>query len=213
MLDILILAIIAGFIFTKLFKTLGKVEDGDEVRANDILKNIKLATSKEETAEADINIATAFEASLPQKVRDVFDQARNIKSDFNAEKFLKGAKRAFEIIVKSYMEGDKSGLQKLLSREVYNSFAKEIDRRNDANEVHESTLVRFKECNIIDTELNNNILTITVKFISEQINLVKDQLGNIISGDASKIQVVQDTWVFAKHLKANTSIWELVETK
>ncbi|MBA8667376.1 Tim44 domain-containing protein [Holosporaceae bacterium 'Namur'] len=213
MLDVLILAVIAGFIFTKLFKTLGKVEDGDETRTNEIIKNFKKRQSGEDNAEAEINIASAFEASMSQKVRDTFDKARKIDPKFNAEKFLNGAKQAFEVIVKAYVGGDKPTLQQLLSRDVFSSFAREIERRNEAKEVHENTLIRFKECEITDAELNGNILTISVKFISEQINLIKDHLGNIITGDPSKIQTIQDAWIFAKHLKGNTSIWELVETK
>ncbi len=213
MLDILILAIITGFIFSKLFKTLGKVEENDEMKTQEIIKNFKMRQNKNNTDEVDINIASAFEASLPQKVRDTFDQARRINQIFNAEKFIIGAKRAFETIVKAFGEGDKATLKLLVNRDVFNSFVKEIDRRHEAKEVHENILVRIKECEIIDAELNNNILSISVKFVTEQINLIKDSLGNIISGDPSKIITVQDSWVFVKHLKTNDSIWELVETK
>jgi predicted lipid-binding transport protein (Tim44 family) len=211
MLDIIIFAIIAGFILTKLFKSLGKVEEDDDAPTQAIIHRMR--QRQRDNDSADINIASAFEASLPQKVRDVFDQARKINHDFNPETFLKGSKSAFEMIVKAFSKGDKATLKSLLNKEVFSSFANEIDRRNEMKEMHETTIVGIKSCEIIDAELNNNILTISVKFASEQINLIKDHLGNVIIGNASKIDSLHDIWTFAKHLKTSNTIWELIETK
>jgi predicted lipid-binding transport protein (Tim44 family) len=214
MLDIFIFAIIAGFILTRLFKTLGRVEEGEDNSTQAMIHRFKKRERETETSEyPDIEIASAFEASLPPTVRSIFDEARSINNAFNAEQFVMGAKRAFEIIVKAFTTNDKKTLKSLLSSSVFERFSKVIDQRIDSKELHENTIVRIKDAEILDANLNNNILSITVKFTSEQINVVKDHLGNVLRGDGAKMGVVEDIWVFAKHLKTNSKVWELVETK
>lgn len=215
MIDIIIFAIISGLILKKLFDNLGKIEEDRERfnKSDSSDDSFPDLFGISEGKKADINIVSAYEAGLPPAVREVFDQARAIASSFDAENFISGAKGAFEIIVPAFAQGDEKVLKELLGNHVFNLFKKEIQRRKDAKEMHSTTIVGIREANIIAASLSANILSITVQFVSEQINIVKDELGNVLSGSSDKVEKAEDTWVFAKHLKAYNNNWELVETR
>ncbi|RZI47745.1 Tim44 domain-containing protein [Rickettsiales endosymbiont of Peranema trichophorum] len=203
----LLFAIITVVLFSKLLKVFGTADESDRHQQQRTSENTKARSF------FNINIASAFEASLPQNVRDVFDEVRKISSNFDPEHFVEGARYAFEMIVKAFANGDRETLNKLLSRTIFEAFVQEIEQRESVGDVYEVAIVKLNNSDIIDAELHNNVLTITVRFISEQIAVTKSKDGTLISGDSSHVSVIEDVWVFSKHLKTSTNIWQLVDTK
>lgn len=219
MIDIIIFALLAAFIISRLFKVLGDTKyDNEESKEtkkfhdeykNDMGNDIG---AKKEIMQQ-IDIASAYEASLSQENRNVFERIRKYKPTFTADEFIDGAKSAFEMVLKAFAEHDKESLKFLLSEDVYKDFESEIDRRIDAGQIHSVTLVALDSAEVLSAELENNIVIIVVKFVSEQIHLIKDaKTDDILSGNASKVQKIEDIWSFSKSLKSKDNAWKLIGT-
>ncbi len=221
MLDIIFFAIIAAFIISRLFKILGdtQYEKEDRPQNQDVETSIFRGFGVENEDDLrkeiiqQIDMMSALEASLPEDQRKVFEQLRESDVTFTADKFVEGAKAAFEMIVKALSDGDKETLSRLLDPEVYEDFAKEIDRRTEANQKHEVTIVAMKSCDITDADIEKGKANIAVKIVSEQINLVKAiSDGVLLGGNPSKINIVTDVWMFSKPFNSKNKMWQLVST-
>ena len=119
----------------------------------------------------------------------------------------------FEKIVKAFSEHDKESLKFLLSEDVYNDFDAEIERRISSGQRHEVTIVSVNPGEIVSATSENGIASVSIKFISEQILLIKDvNTKELLSGNPSKIVRVEDIWTFSKVIKSKDNIWKLVGT-
>jgi len=217
MIDIIFFAIIAAVIISRLFKALGDEKyDNDSNTSNihilDVGGNEEFTNSKKEMLQA-IDLTTSLEAELNDGQRKILDQIRAYDISFSAEKFLEGAKSAFEMIVVAFTKHDKKTLQSLIDADVYKDFEFEIERAANNNQRHDTTLVSIDSCTILNIEKENNKAFITVKIKSEQITVVRAfDTNEIISGDPSKIKMVEDVWTFAKDIKSYSKMWTLVST-
>ena len=186
--DIILLAMIAGFIFLRLRGILGKRTGFDE----------KLSTGfKQEIQKETIN------KNLENQTFD--DSAK--------QEFLNGAKSAYEMIVTSFAKGDKNVLKSLLNKEIFQNFSDEIDHRKKENVKSELTFVGIKSAKIKNFEKKDNIYTFTVDFVSEIITCKKDKNNKVIEGNPDIIKIVNDIWKFSKNMWSNNPNWYLVETQ
>ena len=174
--DILLLAMIAGFIFLRLRGILGK-RSGFEGKApaqfDKILK--EAAVSKE------------------FKKNEVFD-------DEAQKEFLKGAKIAYETIITDFSDNDNklTTSKPLLNHEIYNQFNEALKERNERGHYAEITFIGINSAVIKEHKKLDKILNVTVDFIAEVITCIKDKEKKIISGDPEKIKKIYDTWVFSR---------------
>ncbi len=129
------------------------------------------------------------------------------------EMFMGGARAAFEMIVGAFTKGDETTLRPLLSEEVFNNFAGVIRARRDAHETCENRLVRIVSADIVEAELLERQARITVRFISQQIIVVKDAQGAVVEGDPNKAIQVTDLWTFARDPRSRDPNWILVATR
>ncbi len=216
MLENLVLIMIAVFVIHKLVKTLGKEDDESFSEPTnisiikDIEKNIK-KMQEQEASDANYEIISALEASLPEKIKESIAKIRGIDKSFNIHNFINGAKKAFEIILGAFSSNDQDTLKKMLSEKVYENFNNAIESRIARNEKEEVTIVSIKNITVLDASLESNLAEIKVKIESEQIKVIKDAQGKIISGSLSKILNFEDTWKFSKKIGGSSSIWKLVE--
>ena len=186
--DIILLAMIAGFIFLRLRGILGKRTGFDE----------KLSTGfKQEIQKETIN------KNLENQTFD--DSAK--------QEFLNGAKSAYEMIVTSFAKGDKNVLKPLLNKEIFQNFSDEIDYRKKENIKSELTFVGVKSAKINNFEKKDNIYIFTVNFVSEIITCKKDKNNKVIEGNPDRIKTVNDVWKFSKNMWSNNPNWYLVETQ
>jgi len=186
--DIILLAMIAGFIFLRLRGILGKRTSFSEKLSTDFKQKLKKETIKK---------------NLENQTFD--DSAK--------QKFLNGAKEAYEMIVTSFAKGDKNGLKPLLNKEIYQNFSDEIDNRKKENIKSELTFVGVKSAKIKNFEKKDNIYTFTVDFVSEIIACKKDKNNKVIEGNPDIIKTVNDVWKFSKNMWSNNPNWYLVETQ
>ena len=191
-LDIILLAMIAGFIILRLRRVLGR-RTGFEKKIFRNSLSEKLA--QKETEKKVVNLNSS-------KLDDVAK-----------EQFIKGAKAAYEMIITSFAKGDKKTLKPLLNKEIYKNFSDEIDHRKKENLKSELTFVGVKSAEIKNFEKKDNIYTFTVNFVSEIITCKKDKNNKIIEGNPDIIKTVNDVWKFSKNMWSDNPNWYLVETQ
>ena len=132
---------------------------------------------------------------------------------FDERAFLKGARGAFEMIVNAFAAGDTGALKPLLSAEVYGSFAGAIVRRQSAKETHETNLMTVKDGDIVQAGVEDNIAYVTVRFVSDQVNVTRAADGAVIDGDPDRVVEKTDFWTFSRDVRSRDPNWQLVATR
>jgi predicted lipid-binding transport protein (Tim44 family) len=213
-LDIVLLAMVAGFIILRLRSVLGR-RTGQEPpprpvpappRAKDEDKVVALPdrARRVEAAEAAAAAADPTHAALTRvKLAD---------PRFETEDFLAGAKAAYELIVTAFAAGDLPALRPLLSDEVYDNFRRAIEQRKADGHKLETTLVGIKRVDVLEADVKGRTAEVTVKFVAELINATRDAAGNMISGNANAVDEVTDIWTFARDTRASDPNWQLAAT-
>jgi len=140
-------------------------------------------------------------------------QVQAATNDFDPDEFLRGAQTAFEMIIQAFADSNVDVLKPLLNQEVYNNFLQAIKTRESKNETLENTLVRIVSCETIEASMLDNFANITVKIVSEQINVTKDKKGDVINGDPDHISVVTDIWTFSRDAISENPNWKLIATR
>ena len=191
-LDIILLAMIAGFIILRLRRVLGR-RTGFEKKIFGNSFSEKL--SQKETEKKVVNLNSS-------KLDDVAK-----------EQFIKGAEAAYEMIITSFAKGDKKTLKPLLNKQIYQNFSDEIDYRKKENLKSELTFVAVKSAKIKNFEKKDNIYTFTVNFVSEIITCKKDKNNKVVEGNPDIIKTVNDVWKFSKNMWSSNPNWYLIETK
>ena len=191
--DIILLAMIAGFIILRLRNILGR-KTGHEDKIYSDFSGSKLDEFKEK----------------------IKSQTKKPQTEFNVEQkkeFLKGAEIAYETIINSFAKGDKKSLRDLLTREMRDNFESAIEERNSKNIKSELTFIGIKSSVIQKFEKTATALFFTVKFVSEIISVKKDKDNNVIEGDPNKIKTVIDHWKFTRKTSSMNPNWYLAEIK
>ncbi len=138
---------------------------------------------------------------------------RNDQS-FRPEQFVGGARAAFEMIVKAFAEGDTATLRPLLSDSVMRNFEGVIDGRKAEGQTQETTLIGLKSVEITEAGISGTSTAwVTVTFVSEQVNVLKDDEGRIIEGDPNYIAEITDIWTFERDTRSPDPNWQLSATR
>ncbi|MFL2887072.1 MAG: Tim44/TimA family putative adaptor protein [Candidatus Pelagibacter sp.] len=186
--DIILLAMIAGFIFLRLRGILGKKTGFEKDINSDIAQK---TPTKKYTVNPDL---------------DKFD-------DSDKKEFLNGAKIAYENIITSFSRGKILEIKSLLDINVYKQFDEAIKDRSIKNISSETTFVGINSAEIKHHQKNKNMLEVTVEFVSEIISCMKDKNNKIISGDPDKIKKVHDIWKFSRDVRSTNPNWFLIDTQ
>jgi predicted lipid-binding transport protein (Tim44 family) len=161
--------------------------------------------------------ATRHEAAPEQDdaiggLRAGLEQIRRADHEFSPRRFVQGAQAAFEMVVDAFAKGDTATLRPLLGDDVYDEFAAAIRERMADGHVQETTIVALDAAEIISAEMRSSTARVTVKFVSQQINVVRDKEGEEVGGDPSLIERVTDIWTFARNTRSSDPNWALIET-
>ena len=188
--DIILLAMIAGFIFLRLRGILGR-RSGFEGKTSQQFENILKEVHKENKT--------------------------NQKENFDKEaqnEFLKGAKIAYETIITDFSDNDNKLIasKSLLSKQIYNQFNKALKERSLRGHFAEITFIGIKSADIKEHKKIDKVLQVTVDFVSEIITCIRDKEKKIISGNPDKIKTIYDTWTFSRDMRSNNPNWLLVNT-
>ena len=187
--DIILLVMIAGFIFLRLRGILGKKTGFDG------------------------KIPTQFEKEF-QKIKV---NLKPTKEDFDEEAqkdFLKGARIAYETIITDFSDSDNKLIasKPLLSKKIHDQFKEALLDRENKGHFAEITFIGIKSAEVKTHKKIEDSLEVTVDFVSEIITCIKDKDKKIISGDGEKIKTVYDSWIFSKDIKSSNPNWLLIDT-
>lgn len=161
------------------------------------------------TEETSIEEIISPESDLEKKIAAV----SNAYQKFDQNDFIDKAKKAFEIIFVAYAKGDKKTLKNLMTSRIYNAFSLAIDDRNSRKEILDGSLLRFIKSEITDANISNDDILITMKFDTEQSNVLKSEQGEILEGNSDFIENRSDIWVFCRKKTSTDSRWFLYEIK
>ena len=186
--DIILLAMIAGFIFLRLRGILGKKSTLDE------------------------NISSNFPREFPLKKKERKINEKNFDEKAKAE-FIKGAKIAYENIITGFSSGNLKGIKGLLDQNILNEFNQALKDRQNNGLITDATFIGINSASIKNYKQTNNILEVTVDFVSEIISCIRDKEKKIVSGDSEKIKKVFDTWKFSRDTRSSNPNWILVDTQ
>tara|TARA_B100001029_G_scaffold136898_1_gene115905 strand:- start:1589 stop:2179 length:591 start_codon:yes stop_codon:yes gene_type:complete len=187
--DIILLAMIAGFIFLRLRGILGRKTGHEE------------------------NLGTSFPHDFTEKNKTI-KKIDETNFDENAkEEFLKGAKIAYESIITNFASGNVKNIKSLLDKKVMLEFNEAIRDRKNKGLNTETTFIGINSANIKNYSQKNNVFEVTVDFVSEIISCIKDRDKKIISGDPQKVKKVYDTWKFSRDIKSLSPNWFLIDTR
>ena len=189
--DIILLAMFAGFIILRLRNILGR-------KTGHQRKPISRYFPKGVEALKDIENNEAI------KTGKVDEEVK--------KQFLKGANVAYEQIIISLAKGDKKALKSLLGKDLFTNFSQVIDERKKKELTYETTFIGVKSSKVIEFKKIENMYKVTVNFVSEIITCAKDKNNKIIEGNPDMIKTAHDVWKFAKNMWSQDPTWYLVET-
>ena len=187
--DVILLAMIAGFILLRLRGILGKKTGFEGKIPNQVQKEFQ-------------KISTNLKSE--NKKFDEKDQ----------KEFLEGAKIAYETIITDFSDSDNKLIasKPLLGKKVYEEFKEALSDRESKGNFAEITFIGIKSSTIKTHKKIEENLEVTVDFVSEIITCIKDKEKKIISGDAEKIKTVYDTWTFSRDMSSSNPNWLLINT-
>ena len=187
--DIILLAMIAGFIFLRLRGILGRRSGFDGKSPHEFQEVLKKMNN-------DVKI----------KHNETFDEAAK-------QEFLKGAKIAYETIITDFSDDDNklTKSRPLLSKKIHDQFNDALKERADRGHFAEITFIGLDSAKIKEHKKLDNILKVTVDFVAEVITCIRDKDKKIVSGNPEKIKKIYDTWVFSRDVKSNNPNWQLVD--
>jgi len=218
-LDIVFLAMVAGFLIFRLRSVLGR-RTGTEKRPPDPFQAPaeprRLAQATTPTPPAGAERAGPSPAPAEATTGVLAQGLRQIAAadpSFTPESFIAGARTAFSWVVEAFAKGDTKSLRPLLHDEVYNNFAAAIEARTRAGETHETVLVGIKSADLLEARMQNRVAFVTVKFVSEQVNVTRNREGEVIEGDPVRVVAITDIWTFARDTRSRDPNWSLVATR
>jgi predicted lipid-binding transport protein (Tim44 family) len=223
--DILFFAMVAAFIALRLRSVLGR-RTGQERRRTGGFLGPSRANGAADGKSASDNVvalpdrtgpaheADAAIADLAEgKVKTGLTQIRLADPSFDLNGFLAGARAAFEMIVQAYAAGDKEALRPLLAEDVFAGFAGAIDQRAADGHTLDTQLIAIERAEVVDASVQGNLTRVSIRFASEQVNVVRDAEGKEIEGDPTSAEEVVDIWTFERDTRSRDPNWTLVETR
>lgn len=223
MVDILFFAAIAFYIFLKLNKSLGNIDEDEKKKIQE-----KIELRRKEISKVQNQISEKIQEAVKKSEKEVSDQEQAIlaldekiqaplrkildKCDISLEFFLNGSKSAFEMVLKAFASSDLKALKFLLSDKLYKGFAASIKERQEKDHNLTTNVIAIDEAEITSAKLVANNAIICVKFVSKQINYISDKDGKIIDGAKEDIATLTDIWTFRKDVKSKNPNWVVTST-
>jgi len=220
--DIIFLAMVAGFIALRLRSVLGR-RTGNEpapppepfrrpervppARPADVVTPenrddtvVQLPSRRRQAPTAEAGASAGLAAV------EVADRS------FEIDDFIAGSRWAYEIVVNAFAVGDAEALRPLVSDEVMKNFADALAARTAADQKVETTIVAIKEVMVTAAAMQGRSAEITVRFVSEIVSVTRNSTGNVVEGHPTAAREVTDIWTFARDTRSRDPNWTLVAT-
>ncbi|HEV2335391.1 MAG TPA: Tim44/TimA family putative adaptor protein [Stellaceae bacterium] len=214
--DIILFAMVAAFLVLRLRSVLGR-RTGQEPRRDPLLRRVDAPADQIEDKVVTLGNRTpppppVVTSPPADAVAAGLERIRSADPGFDPSQFLAGARAAFEMIVGAFAAGDQARLRPLLSDDVYTPFAAAIAERAAAGETLETRIVSLTRVDITEARLTGRQARVTVKFVSDQINVLRAHDGSVVDGDPDHAVEKTDFWSFARDTRARDPNWVLEAT-
>lgn len=224
--EIIILAAVAGFLVLRLRDVLGRrtghenpsdyfgpagsAANGHDGGSDTVVPFPGAEQMDPAMRHADIAAVVDLDGPIGQTLVS----AKTHEPDFDASRFVEGSKAAYEMILMGFEAGDKEALRPLLGNDVFDSFAGVIDERSANNLSVDARFVGLRSAKIEGAQLNETDKTIhiDVRFDAEMIVAVRNAEGEVVDGDPTVVRRMNDLWTFERRLGDSNPGWLLVET-
>lgn len=218
--DIIIYAVVAVVLLSRLWAAFGRRNDDDRQRPNPFITPLVRPEQRQPDAQA----ASAGQAvqpppillqpfkSAPASLAGGLEQIKEQDASFDEKQFLQGAKAAFTMIVEDFAKGDMGRITRLLSPPVLAHFQAALESRRAAGQVMESSIKSITDAETAAARMEGDNAIITVRFVSVQENVLRDAEGRVIGGEMGKLEEITDLWTFTRNMKSNDPNWLLAET-
>lgn len=214
--DIIFLMILVAFIITRLYSVFGSNGSEEKVRVivkpldknaeKKLMENISKVIKESNKNDNKADIVDFDSLSEPEKSLAKIP-------NFNKETFLRGACRVFEMVLQAFSSGNITGIKELVNKKIWEALDQVINFRKENNLSSEVDFICFDKSEIKEVKLLKNSAKIVVEFVSEQINILRNEKGEVIEGDENFVQKITDIWTFERTLNAKNNQWVLVSTK
>ena len=211
LIELIILAGIAVFLFVRLKNVLGTREGFEKPRmqpkTDSPKREFKVIDGGEDKDITD-NVEKNSKSANALKIIKEKDE------NFTVNEFLSGARSAYEWILMSFEKNEMDDIRDLLSEEVAEAFDSVVEQRVSQGLTIEAEFIGVREMKLVDADYNlkTDTAEIVVSFVGEITSVVKNASGEIIEGDSKKIKRQKDTWTFSKNIKSSDPNWLLVAT-
>ena len=208
MLTLLILAGVTVFLVFKLRDVLG-TKTGHEKPPQSVTR------SQEPERSAPVEVIEEPSEDLDDPARDAISKMREIEPDFSPSGFVSGARKAYEMLLMAYENGDKQTLETYLSPDVYQGFAQAIDDRADQGLTVDARFVGLREAEITGARFDDedSVAEIDMRFVGELVMVVRDTEHRIVEGDPNEVRREYDTWTFGRKMGSSDPNWLLIATE
>ena len=220
-LDILVLLVVVVLIFQRLRSVLGTRPNNIEEKkirlskenAEKLYNILKDEADKMQAAEEKSKDSAAELVPEGEPLSELDKTLMEIPN-FNKAKFLKSAENAFRIITEAFNKGDAETLEMLVNKKLFKKFQEVIEDRKQNNLSAETDFIGFDKVEITKAKISaDKVAEITVEFVSEQVNILRDAQGTVIEGDENYIQNITDVWTFERAISSTSPNWLLISTK
>ena len=206
--DIIFFALVAAFVILRLRSVLGRRTGNERQRPDPFRPASQPVERAPDVAPGTLPGAPPAPGSLAGGLA----QIKIADPSFDEQEFMKGARAAFEYIVAAFAAGDEDKLKPLLSAEVFDGFRGAIANRRNAGQTHETTIVRLRDVEPTSARMEGTTAAVTIRYVSEQINVTRDAAGQVVDGDPDRITEVTDMWTYARNTRSSDPNWILVAT-
>ena len=221
MVQIIVLAAVAFFLFWRLRSVLGS-RQGFERLNKDVDEKTK---SSKINTNSDDKIIDIKSTNIDEEIADYVDEnseqfktlseLKKLEDGWQVSHFVSGAKLAYEEILMAFENGDLNKNKKLSSKDVYTAFKEVIDDRNQKGLHVEATFGGVRDIRIKDVKLNKKNLeaNITMVFQCDITYSIKDKNDKIIEGGPDKVKKQKDVWTFSRKMNSDIPNWYLTKTE
>tara|TARA_B110000444_G_scaffold250633_2_gene277367 strand:+ start:221 stop:913 length:693 start_codon:yes stop_codon:yes gene_type:complete len=221
LIEVIILAVVAGFLILRLRSVLGKRHGEERPRYKDADRYVGTQPKPDEpgpTNDSAADNVTPF-PGVPRPGLDTappFGPAAKLHaldSEFNADEFLGGAREAFTMILLAYADSDRATLRSLAHDDVYGPMEAAITDRESRGETLDATVISIQTAIIDDVEIENSVARVTVRLRSEQTNVLRNADDQPIDGAPNQVETIVDLWTYERDMHSNDPNWLLIETR
>jgi predicted lipid-binding transport protein (Tim44 family) len=218
--DLILFGLIAAFLILRLRSILGR-RIGFEGRGQTASPVRPTGRANAGRPEAPV-IEGRVEAPAARPARPMPDPAgpigttlrmmRDIDRGFDPTRFLDTAETSFRTIVAAFASGDRVALRGMLTDETYRAFETAIAARETASETQRTEIKEVTVASITDAALREKIGEITVRFVSDQINLTLGR-DNQPKAGTDAVTEIADLWTFERDLGLRDPVWRLAAAR